>query len=349
MKWVACIGCLLAFIRQSNADGWILFQNLIDGTVRPVLQQNGSTVAAPFVAQLYMQQGDWVPVSQPAKFRSSPFPQAGIFAGGTVVIPGDYGGTTVTLKVRVWDGQHYSSYEEALERWSAVGESEPFTETLARSPAEPAKPMRNFKPFMLFWDDSAYCTVMPTVVLSHVIIHEGQNTAVDFPPRSCNDRYPDVTSVTAYSRNPTNPIDGALPGLSLGTLHGVWSQSPLGNYPIQGPPFTYAPNTNTYGTDYIYSETCCQLGAPNFGSRAIAITILPSPARSRPTLFLSVSRKPFLLGLNAREYRIDRSTDLKTWDPAGTVTGNYSTVDLSSFVNAGASAHFLRATDITPP
>ena len=204
--------------------------------------------------------------------------------------------------------------------------------------------MSNFQSFHLNWDDSA---APPSSITTQIIIEEGQAVHVDYASD-----YPslsDLASIIQYNLIPVKPIDGYRLGLSLGTLHGVVYPNPFGTGPQELAPYTYLPNPHIYGTDLIYYPIGRQNSEGAVRSGAIAVTIQPSVARSGPTLFLSAPMKPALLGLNARQYRIDRSADLKTWEPAGNVTGNYSTVDLSSFVTAGASAHFLRATDITPP
>ena len=344
-EWIKAFlsfGLLLGSVWNSNADGWIQFHNSIGG-IRPVFQRNGSIVVAPFVAQLYMLKDDWVAVSTPVAFV-----QNGRFGGKSVVIPGDYGGKAVTFQVRVWDGQRFSSYAEAYQAFSATGESDPFSEILATSPNEPAKPMLNFNSFTLSWDDSGIFT--PTTIRGEIVTEEDQSIPFVYPGAyDCGTFPPNVYSITSYSKSPIHPISGYLPGLSLGSLHGVWRQSPFGNYQLEYGPFTYVPNPHTYGTDLIYFEVCTEFSEGPIGSSAIAVSINPSPDRSKPMLILWAQKKPALLGLNARQYRIDRSTDLNTWEPAGAVTGNYSTVDLSSFVTAGASAHFLRATDVTAP
>ncbi|HTH48228.1 MAG TPA: hypothetical protein VMB21_12005 [Candidatus Limnocylindria bacterium] len=338
MKQLLGLALTLGTLWPSKADGWILFQN---STSTPVYQANGTIVTRPFVAQLYQQKEDWVPISQPVTVGAF---RAGLFAGGKVVISGDYGGKTVTLLVRVWDGSRFSSYDQAVQMLSATGESQPFTETLAASPDGQAKPLTNFSSFWLNWDDSGH--LVPSSINSELVIEEGQSVHVDYPSYS----FWDLRSIIGYCNNPIHPIPDYLPGLSLGALRGVVYPNPYGQGPQELNPYTYVPNPHTYGTDLIYYPT----GATEFSegptrSGAIAITIHPSAARNGPTLFLSAPMKPALLGLNARQYRIERSSDLNTWEAAGTVTGNSSTVDLSSFVNAGANAHFLRATDVTAP
>jgi hypothetical protein len=343
-KRLLFIGVLLFFICKSKADGLILFQNFNNGTITPIYQAggDGSIVSSPFVAQLYQQKEDWVAISQPIPIGRL---RKGAFLGGKTVILGDYGGKAVTFKVCVWDGSRYSSYDQAVQMLSNAGESEPFIETLATSPDGQAMPLTNFKSFWLPWDDSG--TLIPSSITSELVIAEGQSVHVDYP----NTGYSwGVPGITDYAKHPLRPIPGYPSGLSLGTLHGVVYPNPFGTGPQELNPYTYVPNPHMYGTDLIYYPTgATQYSEGPTRSGAIAITIQPSAARSGPTLFLSSPMKPALLGLNARQYRIDRSADLKTWEPAGTVTGNYSTVDLSSFVNAGASAHFLRATDVTPP
>lgn len=149
---------------------------------------------------------------------------------------------------------------------------------------------------------------------------------------------PDLQSVIQLNGQPFFPINGFNLGLNLGTLSGAKQ------------PFTYSPRLHTYGQDAIYYSVC---GTGCYGTGAglgiIYIDIAPSPARQRPTLFVSATRKPSLLGLNAHRYRIEQSADLNSWEPIGSATGNYTTVDLSPFVTAGTRAQFLRASEITGP
>ncbi len=333
----------LLFPWQSNADGWINFVNVNQG-IREYLfldsANSGIKVGSPYVAQLYLQTvtNTWVAISQPAPIRG------GIFIGGTVTVPGDYGGKTVTLQVRVWDKSSFQTYEEATHAYYGTAQSEPFTETLTTPPGEPAPTLAHFIPFVVGCNQGRVANITDEVTTT-----EGVGVPISIPVTPRQDECPRVNTdaiwIRDFTRNWASSIPGNPSGLQLGTLRGI----PTAGFPdTERPPFNYIPNLNAYGRDFIYYTICwvCQ----DFNTYdAIAVTVLPSPARYGPTLVLATPTEPSLLGLDAHQYRIDRSTDLKTWEPAGTVTGNYSTVDLSSFVTAGVNAHFLRATDITPP
>ena len=327
----------LGTIWFSRADGWILFQNNVGATIVPIFGGDGTTkIGQPYKAQLFLQiNGDWVSVSKAASIGNN-----GRFGGGTVIIPGDYGGKAVTFTVRIWDGSAYSTYDQAS-RAGTVVQSPPFTETLASPPDEPAQPMLHFKSF-------SACGGHVSAIVGQFFTQEGEPTPISFFLTPKTEEVCPGTIDAAFLNDQTKfsayQIPGYLPGLSLGKVRGVFDP----DHKREGRPFTYVPNTNVYGTDLIFFVQCwvCQ----DFNAYdAVSVTIAPSEARQRPTLFLPVPKKPALLGLSGHHYRIDRSTDLNTWEPAGTVTGNYSTVDLSSFVTAGASAHFLRATDVTTP
>lgn len=328
----------------AKADGWLRFLNAIGATPIYVYQRNGDHVKAPFVAQLYLLKDDWVAITPPVAFRTT-----GIFVGDSVTIPGKNGGDTVTVKVQIWDGARYGSYQEALAGLSNCGESQPFTVTLTTPPAETPARMVNFQPFTLSWDDSWTLNRPKSFIAGNYAIQEGESLPVGNLP-GCYPWSPMVVgeNIRSYNYGPSAPLEGHPQGLLLGTLQG----NPMQLFPgeiLTGPPFTYVPKPNVYGTDMIYFGICCELCEGANHSGAYQIDILPSANRQKCTLLLSEAKKPVLLGLNAHHYRIDRSTDLGTWEPAGAVTGNYSTVDLSSFVTAGASAHFLRATDVTTP
>ena len=137
----------------------------------------------------------------------------------------------------------------------------------------------------------------------------------------------EAASVTSYNRER---------GLFLGTVSGTT------------PTLVYTPQPHAYGTDQLYYTYgfCPALGP--FDSRVI-IAIQPSAARQRPTLLISNTKTPSLLGLNGHRYRIEQSADLNSWEPIGSATGNYTTVDLSPFISAGTRAQFLRASEITGP
>ena len=339
-------GLVLGSILAAKADGGISFRNIyyqspIGIQTIYIYQPSGEKVGPPYVAQLYLLKDDWVAISKPATFSSS-----GGFNGGNLTIPGDYGGKAVTFQVRVWNGEAFANYDLAR-RAASVGESEPFTETLVTPPERP-QGLLNLKSFRLWTGPS--CNFLPTTVYDQITIHEGESIPVHVDVGDCADfQYRDVSALIAYNQNPTGPIIDKLPGLSLGTLHGV--RNPFDGSQFEEAPFTYVSSTNFYGTDYIYSEICCGFGGQrNYGSRAIAVTIQPSEARQQPTLFIPAPKKVALLGLNGRRYRIDRSFDLESWTQAATLTGNYSTVDLTKYViNKGTSTQFLRATDVTIP
>jgi hypothetical protein len=338
------LGMLFALAQPARADGWIYFQNNVAATITPVFQVTGVKVVAPFVAQLYLLKDDWVAVSQIVRFSSS-----GRFGGGIVTIPGDYGGKTVMLQVRVWDGSRFATYDEAFHALSGCGISEAFSATLATPPNQPAQPMSNFKSFTLHWDDSppllpapSYRETLEDQPFPHISADGGILPGVPFTP-SCGQQRT-VGDLFAYNKRPTRPITDYPTGLNLGNLRGVFGTDHQEHGPID-----YVPNPKTYGVDVLYFPVCCEFSEGPCGSTAVFITIKPSPARQKPTLLISDTKKPTLLGLNAHRYRIEQSADLNSWEPIGSATGNYTTVDLSPFVSAGTRAQFLRASEITGP
>ncbi len=344
-KWLLLLGVLLSATCNSNADARVYFVNIVGGVRQYLYQQDGTKVTTPFVAQLCINTNEriadvgWVAISQPVPIKN------GFFVGGIVTIPGIQRGQSILLKVRAWNGGLFSTYEEAYNTGGVTGESQPGYVTLDLFPSNPDAPIElvGFFPFPFTCDPYRVAKVV-----SAITTQEGQTTPVSFPFTSRDEEICpyaiDATYINDSSQHYATNIPGNLPGLTLGTIRGVWDS----DHKLEGRPFTYIPSQNFYGTDLVYFEKCWYCA--DFSSLdAISVTIEPSAARNKPTLILSPSQKPALLGLNARKYRIDRSTDLKTWEPAGTVTGNYSTVDLSSFVTAGVSAQFLRATDVTLP
>ena len=166
---------LLSTIGISHADGWIVFDNRVNGGVK-IFTQDGRTLASPYVAQLYWlnELNIWVPIAKPVNIQ-----ETGIFSGGRVAIPGDYGGKTVALQVRVWDGQSFPSFEKALDRWGNCGESEPFAATLATASTGPASVMSNFKSFYIYEETIQYCTFVATDISARLIIQEGQSTPLE--------------------------------------------------------------------------------------------------------------------------------------------------------------------------
>src|SRR5437016_5014034 len=109
LKGLLSFVVVLGSLGTAKADGWLRFLNAKGATPIYVYQRTGDYVQAPFVAQLYLLKDDWVAITPPVAFRTS-----GIFVGDSVTIPGKNGGDTVTVKVQIWDGARYGSYQEAL-------------------------------------------------------------------------------------------------------------------------------------------------------------------------------------------------------------------------------------------
>jgi hypothetical protein len=146
-----------------HADGFVDFRNdrsfrtSADRLVRDI--SGAPLVGTNYVAQLYYGPQDADPSSldpvpyAPAPFRPLTDTQPGTWAGGDRMLFGFFPGDTVTLQVRVWDGNLAASYEEAATLGflgTQHGVSDPFPFTIpAVGPPPFAWYIENFRGFTL--------------------------------------------------------------------------------------------------------------------------------------------------------------------------------------------------------
>jgi hypothetical protein len=134
-------------------------------------------------------------------------------------------------------------------------------------------------------------------------------------------------------------VSNTLPGLQLGNL----SQPP----DHRGVTYTAIPNT--YGEDRVYQYReggFCD--PPRWTATVLSIHVRPSPLRPYLATKLEGNRYSLVLrGLMARKYRLQRSSNLITWENRDEVVGNTSEVDLPGVENDSVHSRFYRVVDIT--
>jgi MYXO-CTERM domain-containing protein len=144
MKKLLLLAAATLLAVGAQAQGLVNFANIGGGTAgsvnAPVRDITVLASGAAYAAQLYWGAAGTTDSStltingvsgSPATFGTAA--QAGYFTGGSRIITGASGGTTVTLQVRAWATATGSSWDTATIR----GESNLIQYTLATSPATP--------------------------------------------------------------------------------------------------------------------------------------------------------------------------------------------------------------------
>jgi hypothetical protein len=132
----------------------------------------------------------------------------------------------------------------------------------------------------------------------------------------------------------TNAIHAPILPRRIVTNRWVWSDD-------------YIPNT--YGEDRVYQYReggFCD--PPRWTATVLSIHVRPSPLRPYLATKLEGNRYSLVLrGLMARKYRLQRSSNLITWEDRDEVVGNTSEVDLPGVENDSVHSRFYRVVDIT--
>lgn len=251
------------------------------------------------------------------------FAADGIFSVGVIAIPGVGPGGSAEITVRAWDSTEARTFLLAEANGSPTG-SATFTVSGLGSAATPPPALDNFKGLI--------------IIGSPLIITQ---------------------AFVSVEENMSGPVLWLLCGSGSGFggecegLFGVPSvslaHSTLGTFSGRNCQIVFHPFPDRYGSEGFRFPLCSAQGAT---SQSGWINISPAPQRSGPTLVVVSSQGktlPKLRGLNARRYRIERSADLSDWNASGEVVGNFSEVDLSSFLPPDDRAQFFRAIDITTP
>lgn len=310
--WLRCVLCLVAALPLA-AQGTF---NARNNSTTLVLRGDGTKLSKAVGRVEIVYQGI---VLNTAK---NTFAADGIFSVGVMTVPGVGAGGTATITVRVWDSSVGATYDAAF--FSGGANAATFDVVGLATGSTPPPAMFNF--FKGLTVGSSWC-----LHFDYFTVQEGASIEFTLPDQG------------TYNGRPASFLTNSYTGTGQphpGTFSGI-----LPNVTYRPAPRSYAPDSFTYlyPTGFGNIISFCLVSA--------GITVLPAPERSGPALVSEVSGDkvvPKLRGLNGHRYQVERSADLRVWDLAGEVTGNFTEVDLSPFLTLGDQAQFLRATDLTP-
>jgi hypothetical protein len=272
-----------------------------------------------------------IPIGIPANFRALTTSMPGTWSGGTRTIPGVSPGEVVQLQVRVWDKNHYVSFEAARSCGYLAGESRIFDYTYSPStPEQPTdKEMKNFLGFVVTQPLSPCYWGNPPPPPPHLIpVTENEDTAI-VPPGD-------------FTYGTTIWIMRVIEGSQTNRLSG----SALGQVAIKGDDWVYRPNPFSYGIEEIGSGFCCK-------NDIVYATFEISPSPRRPYLDIVIPdadgpHSILLRGLSPKRCRIEQSGDLGAWTPVGECTANTSEVPVRELTDDGPEDWFFRAAAVLP-
>jgi len=145
MKKLILTVALVASCAAAFAQGTLTFANAGPGAVFKIFDTDGTTALAGsgFMADLYWAAGTvtdstlLAALNAPAPFNSGL--QAGYFTGGQRSIPGQAGGSTITVQVRAWNtqGGSFATWAAAKAGSGSIGESILAQITLGTPPGTP--------------------------------------------------------------------------------------------------------------------------------------------------------------------------------------------------------------------
>ena len=312
-RWAAWLTCVLCFVAALPLAAQGTFSAKNDSTTL-VLRGDGTKLSKAVGRVEIVYQGK---VLNTAKNN---FAADGIFSLGVMTVPGVGAGGTATITVRVWDSSVGATYEAAF--FSGGANAATFDVVgLATGTTPPPGMFDFFKGLTLGLNWCAH--------LDWFTVQEGASIEFTLPDQGTyNGRHASV--FTNFFTGTGQPHPGTFSGI-------------LPNVTYRPAPRSYHPDSFTYLFPLGLGFDFCLVPA--------GITVLPAPERSGPALVSDVSGGkvvPKLRGLNGHRYRVERSSDLRAWDLAGEVTGNFTEVDLSPFLTLGDQAQYLRASDLTP-
>jgi len=308
--WLSCVFCLVAAL-PLTAQGTFFARN--DSTTL-VLREDGTKMPKVVGRVEIVFQGIVLSTAR------NTFAADGIFVLGPITVPGVGAGGTATITVRVWDSSVGATFDEAVLYGRADGATFDVVGLGTGTTLGPS--MANF--FKGLTVEPHFC-----LHFDNFTVQEGDSIAFTLPDQGTYNGRPAslLTNTYTWTGQPHS-----------GTFSGI-----LPNVTYRPTPRSYAPDSFTYLFPLGLGFGFCLVPA--------GITVLPAPERSGPALVSEVSGDkvvPKLRGLNLHRYRVERSADLTAWGLAGEVTGNFTEVDLSTFLALGVQAQYLRATDLTP-
>lgn len=316
---------------------------------------------APFVdhrgehrAQLYWKpkassDDDFRPLGDPAPFAGASY--FGAWVGRSVTIPGVSPGDEVILQVRVWNAAYFESFEESLaapigDRFSPdnyLGASSPFGFSYpANDQSAESRYMQGFAGITL---EDRSCNGWPSGPYLEIAIAENESVPLKI------ENFGNPLGALLYLGQPAAKLGGFsyesydaagnstnVVNLTMGSLSGIL------------PGAVYTPRPNTYGRDSVawpvFGTGCAGTGA-GYGYYTISVR----PSARRPYLEFTDALTGNTLGLVLRgfegiRYRVEASSDCRTWRQLDEVVGTTSEVAIQAVVSLSSTAQFFRAVQI---
>lgn len=280
---------------------------------------------------------NWTPVGSAVRLGAGSGAPPGTWKGPDVILSGVEDGQPALLTVFVWDRLKYGSWQSANKLVESFGHPQTKPDTgwsdafeVRHEPGSPSSAtLENFPGIIL----KTFCALLPPPPAGDVVCDE--NSAVVLLQDTWGVNSPGDFSLWLLSQAAPTTI----PGLQLGSL----SEPPnrLGS--------TYTANANTYGEDRVYQYRqggFCD--PPRWTATLLKIQVRPSPLRPYLATKLNGNQHSLVLrGLDGRKYRLQRSTNLITWENRNEVIGNTSEVALPDTENDGVESRFYRVLDVT--